>query len=318
MEKIKEFDIYIDDNSLILLCVLKNERIYLEYFITYYLEIGITHFIFIDNGSTDGSFEYLLNIKNINCMLFRTYDSYRENKYGVQWINNILLEYCKNKWCLTVDIDELLILNDKKLIDLKENMIKSNSNILSTFLLDLYPKNKEKLYKSGDSFLTHSNYYDKMDSKYYLHENISHRPTYITGGVRHRLYDVKCCLLKNSFFKFDFYDDFELNSGYHSIIPRINNIKSTIMKYHIDIYILLHFKFIRPNYRDFLKTRINDNQDWDNSLEYKAYFENINKEYYDKNYSNLYENKLKLYNELKINFFNTTVSTSQHTDQFLL
>ena len=72
--KYKDFNNNIQENSFILLCVLRDEYILLEYFINYYEKLGVTHFIFIDNNSIDESFQYLLN----NGLKFSTEDSYQE------------------------------------------------------------------------------------------------------------------------------------------------------------------------------------------------------------------------------------------------
>ena len=45
----------IRSDSILLLCTLRNERIRLPYFLRYYRDLGINHFLFVDNGSDDGS-----------------------------------------------------------------------------------------------------------------------------------------------------------------------------------------------------------------------------------------------------------------------
>ena len=114
--KHKDFNNEIQDDSFILLSVLKDEYILLEYFINYYEKLGVTHFIFIDNNSSDGSFEYLLDKKDTNMMLFKNIGSYKSSNLGVMWIEELLLQYCKDKWCLTIDIDELLYIGGKMII----------------------------------------------------------------------------------------------------------------------------------------------------------------------------------------------------------
>ena len=116
--KHKDFNNEIQDDSFILLCVLRDEYILLEYFINYYEKLGVTHFIFIDNDSSDGSFEYLLDKKDTNMMLFKNTGSFKSSNFGSMWVEELLLLYCKDKWCLTIDIDELLYIGGE---DDKEN-----------------------------------------------------------------------------------------------------------------------------------------------------------------------------------------------------
>ena len=40
-------------------CTLRNEKVRLKYFLSYYRDRGISHFLFVDNDSNDGSREYL-------------------------------------------------------------------------------------------------------------------------------------------------------------------------------------------------------------------------------------------------------------------
>ena len=49
-----------------LICVIRDEELLLPYFIEYYRELGVTHFIFIDNGSIDGGPAFLANLRGIN------------------------------------------------------------------------------------------------------------------------------------------------------------------------------------------------------------------------------------------------------------
>ena len=46
-------------NDVLLVCTMRNEKIRLPYFLEYYRALGINHFLFVDNGSDDGSADYL-------------------------------------------------------------------------------------------------------------------------------------------------------------------------------------------------------------------------------------------------------------------
>lgn len=49
----------ISAGDVLLVSTLRNERIRLPYFLKYYRDMGVSHFLIIDNGSDDGSREYL-------------------------------------------------------------------------------------------------------------------------------------------------------------------------------------------------------------------------------------------------------------------
>lgn len=268
MNLIREFNKPLDTKSIILLCVFKDEHILLEYFVTYYTSIGITHFICIDNGSTDGGFEYIKQLDE-NIMLFQNVNSYKDANYGVDWIHITLEKYCKNKWCLVVDMDELVYIDN--LNYLISNMKKEHSTLCRFLLLDMYSKNINK-YKKGDPFLYHSNYFDKYMNTYHTKNRSLTNPNYgIWGGVRKRILNVDACLIKRSFF-YNHFSDVKLSCGYHWLCTLDNkHIDKSYVKEYSKIEYLFHFKFIKPNFSDFIDTQIKSNQHWDNSSEYKKY-----------------------------------------------
>ena len=157
MEIKRSFTHNITDNSVILICVIRDERLLLEYFIQHYERCGVTHFIFVDNGSEDDTVEYLMSRNDINCLLYHTTDSYAKNDYGIKWVNEILDTQCKNKWCVVVDADELLLpRKNKSLLDIKSKMEQNGQNVLPTCLIDFYPKHFDATtYKSGNPFYSH-------------------------------------------------------------------------------------------------------------------------------------------------------------------
>ena len=120
------------EESIILVCVIWNEKLLLPFFIQYYKALGVTHFVFIDNGSNDGTIEYLKSLADINIEIHVQLSSYRDSNYGIAWVNALLQTKFKNNLCLVVDIDEILMLPAKMptLNHLAETMLKQNCNII--------------------------------------------------------------------------------------------------------------------------------------------------------------------------------------------
>jgi len=268
MEKLKNFNKSItnDENTIILTCVIKNEYLLLEYFIKHYINIGVTHFVFIDNGSTDDTIKYLLE-HSANIMLFKTEDSFKIHK--ANWINSILNSYCNNKWSIVVDVDELIYINH--LNELKNELIKKKANVCNFYLLDMYPKNYDTEYIRGDSFFNHSNYYDKESD---INKNFY-------SGVRKRTINSNSCLKKISFFKYEFSCCNKTKIGHHDLHNFADHDCVKVYKY---TQILLHFKFIRPELKKFFNECIN-NQYCNNIIEYKDYLNAEHYNFYDPNYS---------------------------------
>lgn len=262
MIKLKDFKIPIlttYDNSIILICVIKNEYLLLDYFIKHYSQIGVTHFIFIDNNSTDDSRKYLLE-HNANIMLLFTDASYKDNEFGTNWVITILFYYCQRKWCVVVDTDEIIYKTN--LHDLRQKMKMQDANVCPFYLLDMYSKNNSILYKRGEPFLNHSNYYDK--------ETSINRDYF--SGVRKRVFAIGALLEKKSFFKYTFACCGHHSPGYHRILNHCKGIEHRkCVKYYNSTQLLLHFKYIKPNLKAVFTERVKQNQDWNNSLEYKAY-----------------------------------------------
>ncbi len=46
-------------SDVLLVSTVRNEKIRLPYFLRYYRELGIDHFLIVDNDSTDGTLDYL-------------------------------------------------------------------------------------------------------------------------------------------------------------------------------------------------------------------------------------------------------------------
>jgi hypothetical protein len=67
------------------------------------------------------------------------------------------------------------------------------------------------------------------------------------------------------------------------------------IKYYSTMCVLGHFKFIKPNIFEYFKKRVNRNQDWGESDEYRNYLENPVNSFYKEGVSVLYESSDKIY-----------------------
>ena len=178
----------------------------------------------------------------------------------------------------------------------------------------MYPEKTTDLqYKSGNSFLKHSNYYDKYSEKYNISVKNFNDSIQIFGGMRKRILILKIILVKLVFFKYTFYNNLNLDVGYHLLKCRFCGKfynKNKPDKHYLpekikicpDINILLHFKFIKPNLVDYFKKRIENNQDWNDCIEYKSYLHNFKNILYDSDYSIKYTDKNTLYKNMSSYF----------------
>lgn len=314
MKLLKNFNAPSDSDSIIVICVIRDEELLIPAFLNHYKKLSATHFIFIDNGSEDGSLDYL-NAKaaEFNIQIWQTKESYAENMYGVAWVNRILNLQCKNKWCLVVDIDEFILLKDGKTIkDIRDSMIDSDANILQTLLIDFYPKNfSNSHYKQHDNPFSHSSCFDKLSSNSVFIQQALDNSTGIKGGLRHRILgdstkpdNNSVCLTKKSFFKYDFHKTHHLEVGMHWILPNEFedwdsydgwNDSNKFLNFFNDIIIFAHFKFIKPDLKSFIQQRIDRNQDWNNSCEYKKYIDSLSDSFFQENFSLAYNDSSQVY-----------------------
>lgn len=260
-----------------LLCVFRDENLLLEYFVNYYRSLGVTHFIMIDNQSEDNGPDYLKCLRDINLWLYNTKNSYRDAAYGTTWVNQLLERHCTGHFCFTVDVDEIFLLDTSRyetLYQLVDDMELEGANVVPTTLLDMYPKETNDNYKRGQNFLSHSPFFDDLNVEYYEERG----PIYGTfvhkvGGVRKRVLGTTVCIHKFPFFKYDF-NPVGVSPGYHffqaggKVLRQCNKIRL-----HPQPEVLLHFKFIKPGFQEFVEQRVTRNEDWDNSGEYRAYSE---------------------------------------------
>ena len=62
----------------------RNESVRLPFFLTHYRRLGVAHFLFVDNGSDDGSRDYLAAQPDVS--LWTTAASYRLSRFGLDWL----------------------------------------------------------------------------------------------------------------------------------------------------------------------------------------------------------------------------------------
>lgn len=120
--------------------IVSNEVLRLPHILEYYRNMGANRFFIIDNGSTDGSIEFLK--AQDDCHIFSTLASYAEARYGILWRAVLLDEYGTGHWCLNVDADELLIYPQCETVNLRQlcaYLDAEGSEGLYTFLMDMYP-----------------------------------------------------------------------------------------------------------------------------------------------------------------------------------
>jgi hypothetical protein len=127
-------------NAILAFSTIRNERPRLRYFLKYYRRLGVDHFLFVDNGSDDGSAEFLAGEADVS--LWQTDASYRKSRFGTDWLNWLKLRHGHGHWTLTLDPDEFLVYpfcDTRPLPALCDWLDQSGIRSFGTMLLDMYP-----------------------------------------------------------------------------------------------------------------------------------------------------------------------------------
>lgn len=130
------------DDAIPVLAVLRDEIKRLPAFLDHYRRLGATHFLFVDNGSSDGTADFLT--KQPDVMLFRATEGMEQSLFGIRWLNDLIDRFAPAHWCVSADLDEHLVYRDsdrgRDLRSLIADMTNDGHEMLRAFMLDMYPE----------------------------------------------------------------------------------------------------------------------------------------------------------------------------------
>lgn len=175
-------------SDILLFVCARNEAWRMPFFLDYYRKLGVTHFLVVDNGSTDGLQDYLRDQPDCSCWF--TTESYKASNFGMDWMNALLRRFGTGHWCVTCDPDEFLVFphcESRNLHDLAEFLRGENRSSFFCLMLDMYsdkPVSKTHC-ASGQNPLDVAPYFDRcgiVQSPNPYQGNL-----FIQGGVRRRM-----------------------------------------------------------------------------------------------------------------------------------
>jgi hypothetical protein len=127
--------------DILLFSTLRNERERIDWFLAHYRRLGVNHFFFIDNDSDDGTREVLL--EQPDASVWHTRASYKAARFGMDWVNALMLRYGTWHWCVVADADELLIYphwETRPLPALTAWLEGEGQVVMPAMMLEMYPK----------------------------------------------------------------------------------------------------------------------------------------------------------------------------------
>lgn len=266
---------------ILLFSTMRNERIRLPYFLDYYRKLGVDHFLLVDNGSDDGTREFLAEQADVS--LWTTTAGYKQSRFGTDWIMHLLRHHGSGNWCLTVDVDEFLVFpfcETRSLRALTDWLDSSGTRTFSAMLLDMYPKGAmhEQPYSDGRNPFEITQYFDS--GNYVIHRNPGVGNLWIQGGPRARLYfadQPKRAPAMNKIPLVKWHPSYAYVSSTHMMLPRGLNLVYEDTGGEKPSGCLLHAKFL-DTFAVKAEEESRRGQHYAESHEYRAYREGLARE----------------------------------------
>jgi len=254
--------------DIICLVCTRNEMLRLPDFLRHHRELGVARFAVLDNGSEDGTLEYLLDQPDVD--VFSVSGSFSEARGGMYWRERLAARYGYGRWYLIIDADELLVysgMQRRNLHDLAKYLTGWGSKALLAPMIDMYSDKplSDYSYVRGDRLIEACRFFDGSSYKVHWHE---HQIIGLSGGPRVRLLSNETGAFGNYINKYPFF--------FWDRSVRRRNIHNFYAYRHKPgpSGALLHFKFL-PDFGEQVDRALKDGQYWNHSTQYKIYASNL-------------------------------------------
>ena len=264
----------IKPEDILVFSTLRNERIRLPFFLKYYRDLGVNHFLIVDNGSNEGSHEYLADQPDVS--LWTSTHSYKKSRFGVDWLNWLQMRHGHQHWCLVVDPDEFFVYpfcDTRPIRALTDWLDASSIKSFPAMLLDMYPKGPldTQPYREGQDPFEIAQYFDS--GNYIFQRNSRFGNLWIQGGPRARTFfgaDPEKAPALNKIPLVKWNRQYAYVSSTHMLLPRGLNQVYDEWGGEKASGILLHAKFL-DTFAIKAEEEMRRGQHYAASAEYKAY-----------------------------------------------
>jgi hypothetical protein len=272
LEAVQDNTARIRSSDVLLFATLRNEAVRIPFFLDYYRRLGVHHFLFVDNGSTDGFRDLVADCDDVS--VWGTEASYAAANFGMHWLNALLRRYGCEHWCVTCDPDEFLVFpycDQRNLTELGTFLESEGARSLSCIMLDMYSDRplEDTVYRAGDDPFEIAPWFD--GNGYTQYREVL-RDNYTRGGVRRRRFfsdDPECApaLNKTPFVKWRW--TYSYFGSMHQLVPSWLNDPERAT-HRAPTGALAHFKYFSV-LRDKVREELVRGEHWNDSFEYRRY-----------------------------------------------
>ena len=274
LKTIQDHTDQIREGDVLLVSTMRNESIRIPYFLRYYRNLGVNHFLIIDNGSDDDTRDQFLGQGDVS--LWYTEGGYKSASFGIDWVNYLHRRYSHDHWVLTVDPDEFFIYpfcDTRPIRALTDWLDNSGVRSFGAMLLDMYPKGTvdQQVYRAGQDPMEIACWFDS--GNYIMERNAEYGNLWVQGGPRARKFfadepQKAPALNKIPLVKWD--RSYTYISSTHMILPRGLNLVYDAWGGEKASGLLLHAKFLNI-LSEKTAEEMERKQHYAGSSEYRAY-----------------------------------------------
>lgn len=249
-----------------LIFLVHNDYRFLRSFFAHYRGMGVTRFICVDDGSTDGTREFLLD--QVDTDIYTSNVRYKDADRGKIWREMLLSVYGLDRWYLIVDSDEYFLYESfgrESVLDYARRLDAQRIRRVPAPMLDFYPVGdlSTAIFDGGEAIMpwhvaTH------FDADGYT-GTIMGSGISLYGGVRSRAFKANSELMKYPLIRWDRHCS--MGRTIHRPRPAYYNFPPVMGA-------LLHFK-IFSDLKEMSVKAIDEGQHYTDAKVYKAMLKRI-------------------------------------------
>jgi hypothetical protein len=265
----------IEAQDILLFSTMRNEMLRLPHFLDHYRQMGVAHFLIVDNGSDDGTAEYLAAQPDVS--LWHSGAGYKASRFGMDWLTWLQRRHAHGHWTLTVDADELLIYPGhphRPLAELTSELDALRLSMLGAVMLDLYPKGpvEAQRYDPGQDPVETLPWFDPAGYRSQVQKKLCN--LWLQGGPRDRLFfrqEPKRAPTLNKIPLVKWHRSYVYVNSTHTALPILLNRTFDPEPDSCPSGVLLHTKFL-PGAAERAATERARGQHFSNSALYDDYY----------------------------------------------